>query len=138
MNIVLVDNDILSYFLKGDEYVLSNFVRYFEYYDIIEISVITYYEIIGGLLAKDAKNQIKAFEKFISQNIILPLTDKSAHISAQLYATLKQKGNIVDDIDLLIAGIAIENELVLVTNNEEHFNRIPNLEVCNWKKEKPN
>jgi len=36
---------------------------------------------------------------------------------------------------LFIAGIAIENEMVLVTNNEKHFSRIPNLKIQNWKKQ---
>jgi len=39
---------------------------------------------------------------------------------------------MVDDIDLLIAGIAIENEMILVTNNEKHFRRIPDLKIENW------
>jgi len=34
----------------------------------------------------------------------------------------------------LIAGIAIENEMTLVTNNDSHFERIPGLKTENWKK----
>jgi tRNA(fMet)-specific endonuclease VapC len=49
-----------------------------------------------------------------------------------LYALLQLSGNIVDDIDLLIAGVAIENELTLITNNDKHFSRIPNLDIENW------
>lgn len=41
---------------------------------------------------------------------------------------------LIDDIDLLIAGIAIDNEMTLVTNNENHFNRIPSLKIENWSK----
>lgn len=55
-------------------------------------------------------------------------------ISAELYSSLRQSGNTVDDIDLLIAGVAIENELTLVTNNENHFGLIPGLKIENWKK----
>jgi len=40
--------------------------------------------------------------------------------------------NYLDDIDLLIAGVAIENDMVLVTNNEKHFQRIPDLNIENW------
>jgi tRNA(fMet)-specific endonuclease VapC len=41
---------------------------------------------------------------------------------------------LIDNQDILIAGIAIESDLVLVTNNERHFNRISNLTIENWKK----
>ncbi len=134
MNRVLIDTDILSYYLKGDPIVRKNFEKYLDHHDIIEVSLITYYEIISGLLAKNAFKQLNIFEEFISENIIIPVTEKSAKISAEIYATLRQSGNTIDDIDLLIAGIAIENELSLVTNNDSHFSRIPGLKTENWKK----
>jgi tRNA(fMet)-specific endonuclease VapC len=98
------------------------------------ISIITYYEISGGLLAKNALKQLSVFEDFVVDNLVIPMTDNSAKISAELYSKLKQSGKIVDDIDLLIAGIAIDNDLTLITNNENHFNRIPGLKIDNWKK----
>jgi tRNA(fMet)-specific endonuclease VapC len=36
--------------------------------------------------------------------------------------------------DTLIAGVAIANELQLVTNNTAHFERIEGLETDNWTK----
>lgn len=134
MNRVLIDTDILSYYFKGEPTVVNNFKTYLEQFDIIEISIITYYEITSGLLAKNAHAQLNVFLKFASENLILPVTEKSAKISAEIYATLKQSGNLVDDIDLLIAGIAIENNRVFVTNNESHFGRIPGLSILNWRK----
>jgi len=134
MNRALIDTDILSYYLKGDPNVRKNFEKYLEYYDLIEISLITYYEITSGLLAKNAFKQLSIFEEFVSENIIIPLSEKSVRISAEIYSTLRQSGTIIDDIDLLIAGVAIENEMTLVTNNDSHFSRIPGLRINNWKK----
>jgi tRNA(fMet)-specific endonuclease VapC len=132
MKRVLIDTDILSYYFKGNPIVIKRFESYLDFFDSIEISLITYYEISSGLLAKNATNQLQIFERFVDENKVIPLTEKSSKISAELYATLRQSGNIVDDIDLLIAGVAIENELVLVTNNEKHFGRIPILKTENW------
>jgi tRNA(fMet)-specific endonuclease VapC len=134
MNRVLIDTDILSYYFKGDTEVVRNFSIYLDHYDLIEISLVTYYEITSGLLAKNALKQLAVFEDFVTDNIVLPLTEKSVKISAELYSTLRQSGNTLDDIDLLIAGVAIENEMTLVTNNENHFGRIPGLKIENWKK----
>ena len=134
MNKVLIDTDILSYYFKGDKTVVANFERYLQQYDWIEISLITYYEIEGGLLAKNALKQLKIFEDFISENMVVPVTESSAKVSAELYSTLRRGGNLVDDIDLLIAGIAIDNNMPLVTNNENHFKRIPRLKIENWSK----
>ena len=134
MNRAIIDTDILSYYFKGNQTVIKNFEKYLQDFDLIEISIITYYEIIGGLMAKNALKQLNIFQDFVDQNIVIPMTENSAKISAELYSTLRQQGNTVDDIDLLIAGIAIDNDLTLITNNENHFNRIPGLQVENWSK----
>ncbi|ASB50947.1 type II toxin-antitoxin system VapC family toxin [Alkalitalea saponilacus] len=134
MNRALIDTDILSYYLKGDTDVVRNFEKYLDCYDILEISIITYYEIISGLHAKSAFKQLSVFEEFVSENFVLPLTEESAKLSAEIYANLRQSGKTLDDIDLLIAGIAIENEMILVTNNDNHFGRVPGLQCENWKK----
>jgi tRNA(fMet)-specific endonuclease VapC len=39
------------------------------------------------------------------------------------------------DFDLLIGCSAIKNGLILVTNNENHFDGIENIKIENWIKE---
>jgi tRNA(fMet)-specific endonuclease VapC len=68
---------------------------------------------------------------------VLPITRNSVKISAEIYSDLRQSGNSLDDIDLLIAGVAMENKLTFVTNNESHFRRIPGLQIENWKNSSP-
>jgi tRNA(fMet)-specific endonuclease VapC len=68
----------------------------------------------------------------VAQNTLLPFTQKVADVAAELYADLRKQGQPIDDIDLLIAGTAIANELILVTNNRKHFDRITQLEVEDW------
>ena len=55
MKPALVDTDILSEFLRGTHIVAENAERYLQSYDAINFSIITYYEILNGLLYKDAK-----------------------------------------------------------------------------------
>ncbi|MCK9270662.1 MAG: type II toxin-antitoxin system VapC family toxin [Bacteroidales bacterium] len=115
MKRAMIDTDILSYF-----------------FDSIEICLLAHYEITSGLRARQAITQLSAFERFVDENKVILLTEKSSEISAELYATLRREGKPLDGIDLLIAGVAIENEMVLVTNNEKHFGRTPNLKIENW------
>lgn len=124
MDRALIDTDILSYYFRGDPVVVKNFQKYLKNFETIEISVVTFYEIMSGLLAKNAFKQLAVFEDFVSENIIVPLTEKSSGISAEIYSSLKQFGKIIDDIDILIAGIAIENNLTLITNNTTHFSSL--------------
>ncbi len=132
MKPALIDTDILSMFFKGNKNVKQNFKAYLNEYNAINFSLITYYEILSGLKHRDANKQMDSFMEFASQNNIIPLTTKSTKISAKIYADLRKKGKPVDDIDLLIAGVALENDFIMVTNNTSHFGRIKSLQVENW------
>jgi predicted nucleic acid-binding protein len=45
---------------------------------------------------------------------------------------LYRQGKIIGDADILIAATALENDLVLVTNNVSHFGRVNELPIDNW------
>jgi len=134
MKPALIDTDILSLFFKNNQTVVSKFKSYLKYYPTINISIITYYEIVSGLEYKNAIKQLKKFYNFIPYINVLPITSDSADTSAEIYKSLRQKGEILDDLDILIAGIALSNNLVIVTNNEKHFKRIKGLAIENWSK----
>lgn len=70
-------------------------------------------------MAKNAFKHLNLLEEF--KNIIIPLIEKSVKILAEIYSTLRNSGNTVDEIYLLIDGIATENEMTLVANNDSHF-----------------
>jgi len=93
MNRALLDTDILSYFLKGDPMVVKKVEDYLGFFEFLEVSIISYYEITSGLLAKSAFKQLEVFEEFIAENAIIPVTSKSAKISALIYSNLRQSGN---------------------------------------------
>ncbi|ODS37610.1 twitching motility protein PilT [Candidatus Altiarchaeales archaeon WOR_SM1_SCG] len=132
MKQVLVDTDILSLFFKEHPGVVARFKEYLKEYETLNFSIITYYEIVSGLKYRDARKQIGSFLKFAGYNSILPLTTQSVTISADIYNNLRKQGELIDDIDILIAGIALANDLVLVTGNEKHFKRIEGLKLQNW------
>lgn len=132
MKPALVDTDILSMFFRGNQAVVSHFQMYLNEYHQINLSIVTYYEILSGLKHRDAQKQLSLFLEFADQNIVLPLTQKSVTLSANFYANLRRDGTPVDDIDLLIAGVAIANNIVLVTHNQRHFSRIEGLELEDW------
>lgn len=133
MKASLVDTNILSYFFRGNPQVVAKFEAYLEEYETISFSIITYYEIVSGLRHRDADKQLSLFLEFAAQSTILPLTKEVADVAAEVYSDLRKRGQPIDDIDLLIAGTAIANQLTLITNNRKHFDRIDQLEIENWK-----
>ncbi len=133
MNQALIDTNIISYYLFGDyPNVVQSFDAYIQQYAFVSIGRPTIYEILSGLKAKNASQKLKQFEAFIMQHKVLEITEKSTQISSDIYAILRNKGIIIGENDIYLAGIALENNLELCTNNSKHFRDIPNLRLVNW------
>jgi tRNA(fMet)-specific endonuclease VapC len=70
-------------------------------------------------------------ENFIDSIQILPIIS-CLDTYAKEKARLRKKGLTIDEFDLLIGCSSIENNMVLVTRNVKHFNRLRNCEIGNW------
>lgn len=68
-----LDTDTVSYFFRGIPQVINKIDQYIVNHGFINISVITYYEVLNGLFYKDAKKQLARFEEFVRLNNVLPL-----------------------------------------------------------------
>jgi tRNA(fMet)-specific endonuclease VapC len=130
----LLDTDTLSDVLKRDEFVRQRAIQYLTDERQFTFSIITRYEILRGLKAKQADKQITAFDALCFASNILPLTDAIIVKAADIYAYLKRDGLLISDADILIASTALTHNLFLITNNVEHFARIDGLSVESWKK----
>jgi hypothetical protein len=68
----LIDTDILSLFFRGHPAVTARFETYLADFEKVNISIITYYEILSGLKHRDAHRKMEIFLKFVSENTVLP------------------------------------------------------------------
>lgn len=66
---------------------------------------------------------------FLGDYVILPITDSIAESFAQERAALRRQGQLIPDMDLLIAATALSRDLTLLTRNVRHFARIPPLRI---------
>ncbi len=97
------------------------------------ISVITYSELMYGVEKSQRKNESYiALMTFLSNIKILDFNSKAADAYANIRTNLEKKGNIIGNMDQLIAAHALSSNLTVVTNNEREFKRIKNLKVENW------
>ena len=135
MKPALIDTDIISLFLRNHPNVKKRFKYYLSEYKTINFGIVSYYEILSGLKYKDARKQLSSVQELADNSLILPVTESSVEISADIYANLRKKGILIDDIDILIAGIALANNFIVVTKNRNHFDRIDELEVQDWSQD---
>lgn len=127
----LLDTDTIIYSLKGDEAVKKNLQKYFE--DPIKICVITLMELYFGAYKSEKVAGNLAKVRTIENSFEIISTGKeSAEIFGMLKASLEKSGTPLDDFDLIVASCALSHNLILVTNNTKHFNRIEDLRLTNW------
>lgn len=100
--------------------------------DDVFINGISYYEIKCGLLAKDARKQLHFFDKLCKEYGLVLLDNQSIFDRAsEIYAELHQKGELIEDADILIASIADTRNFILVSDDSD-FDKIRGLRVENW------
>jgi predicted nucleic acid-binding protein len=70
-----------------------------------------------------------AFRFFLDPFRVLEIDDRIAESFAEIRAYLRRRGELVGDLDLLIAATALHHNLTLLTFNRRHFARVPGLRV---------
>ena len=130
----LLDTNICIHFFRGKFDLIEKLTKIG--IENCAISEITFAELIFG--AENSANPKKnhdLIEKLIAQMTILPIFN-SILLYGKQKARLRKKGTMISDFDLLIGCTAIENNLIMVTENVKEFNRIHGIKLENWIKRK--
>lgn len=88
----------------------------------LSTTCVSLYEFLRGLayLGKDLEEYKAHLEAHLN---VLALDNKAILQASRMFGELKRSGSLVEDPDLLIAGICLANSLPLVTGNARHFQR---------------
>jgi len=113
---MILDTTAVVDLLRGNKPELLDRLKNIAAHSIHATSV-TVFEICQG--CKDKK-----IEEFFDNIHILNLDRESASKAGEIQRKLKQQGQIIDPEDCMIAGIAINNNLPVLTANKKHFSRI--------------
>jgi tRNA(fMet)-specific endonuclease VapC len=71
-------------------------------------------------------------EQFLMEMTVLPWAHTAIWHYARHFHALRQKGQPIGHMDLLIASQALAEDATLVTNNTREFERIEGLKLENW------
>lgn len=131
----MLDTNICIYAIKHKaEIVIKNILSHVP--EEMCISAITYAELMYGVEKSMAieKNRI-ALSLFLSPLTILEFRASAAEEYGKVRAELERKGMLIGPMDLLIAGHARSEGLILVTNDTRGFCRVERLVVEDWTRE---
>ncbi len=128
----MLDTDICSYVIR--ERPLKVFER-FERFEMCQlyISVVTFAELIYGVEHSSSKNINRPIvDDFVRHLNIIAWDKAAAEHYGNIRAFLRAEGTIIGSMDMMIAAHARSQKMILVTNNDKHFKRVPRLKVENW------
>ena len=131
-SLLLLDTDILSLLRRGHERVTQHATDYIITHGRLAFTELTWYEVVRGYRAIGAHRQLEVFDAFCRRCDIIPLDHNALDCAANIYADLRRRGELIGEVDILIAGIALTNGMGMATRNVEHFSRIVDLHVENW------
>ena len=133
----MLDTNICIYAIKHKPpEVIKNFLKHNP--EDICVSSITYGELMHGVEKSQAVERNRAaITLFLSSISILPFDNYAAEEYGKVRAELERKGTPIGPMDMLIAGHASSERLILVTNNTREFFHVEDLdlEVEDWTKE---
>lgn len=99
----------------------------------VAISAITHSELChGALKSSNPKKNLAALEEFLLPLTVSPYEGDTGVFYGKVRSHLERSGQPIGPLDTLIAAHALSLDLVLVTNNEREFGRVPDLRVENW------
>jgi tRNA(fMet)-specific endonuclease VapC len=138
VNKSLLDTDILSEIGKGvDQVVARNATAYRNTFGRYTFSAVTVAEVVRGFQKKQSVRRLQAFVASLPSMEVIPLEESAAVVAGRIAGELERLGRPIGLADSMIAAIALEHHLELVTGNTAHFQRVQQLgyplTLANWR-----
>jgi len=138
VNKALLDTDIYSEILKAvNPTVAQNAATYRQTHGILTLSVLTMVEIVKGCQQVQATARMQRFLNAVAQEEVLSLEPAAAELAGRIAGDLDRTGQTIGMADPIIAAIALDHGLELVTGNAAHYQRIQQLgyplTLVNWR-----
>ena len=129
----LLDTNVCIVYLKGKSSNIDRRLKSLKRNNIAVCSIVKAELFYGSIRSNNPKKALQVQKTFVEQFISLPFDDRCAPIYGKLRANLASTGTPIGSNDLLIAAIALANDLILVTHNVREFSRVQGLKLEDWE-----
>lgn len=132
MKYLLDTNICIRYLNQRSERILARF-RIEDEQSIVVCSVVRAELYFGAMKSQTPEMTMTKQRAFAERFLSLSFDDVAAEHYARIRSVLESAGTPIGPNDLMIASIALANDLVLVTSNVREFGRIKELSIENWE-----
>ena len=89
--------------------------------------------VYGARTSQNPQRSLQKQQIFVNRFVSLPFDDQAAEEYSHIRAELEQAGTPIGPNDLMIAAIALANNVTLITHNTQEFERITGLQIEDWE-----
>lgn len=104
--------------------------------DVAVCSVVWMELVYGALRSDRSEDNLHRSMLLLNSFTSLPFDNAAAETAARLRVQLASSGQPIGPSDVLIAAIALANDLTLITHNTNEFGRVVDLRLEDWEAEK--
>jgi tRNA(fMet)-specific endonuclease VapC len=120
---MVADSDVLIDFLRGREPSTRRITSEIST-GRLTTTAINAFELLSGVRTKAERAKIT---KLLAALTILPIDHTVSEAAAEIRRHLEERGEGIGMADYLIAGVCLVKQGTLLTRNEAHFSRVPDL-----------
>jgi tRNA(fMet)-specific endonuclease VapC len=129
----LLDTNVCIRYLNGDSESIKHHMESTHPQNIAVCSVVKAELFYGVAKSKYPTRNLARLQRFLNPFASLPFDDSAAEVYGRIRAKLEGSGTLIGPNDLLIAAIAVANEMTLVTHNTREFGRVEDLSLEDWE-----
>jgi tRNA(fMet)-specific endonuclease VapC len=131
----LLDTNVCAMYLNGRSASVRDRILSTPSDEMAVCSVVKTELFYGAMRSNNPNRTLQRQQNFLGRFVSLPFGDEAALIGGQVRARLASSGTPIGSYDLLIAAIALANNLTLVTHNTREFERVDGLQIEDWEVE---
>ncbi len=129
----LPDTNAWIGFLNADGSKIQKRLKATDSSDIRLCSVVKAELYFGAQRSARREENLKLLNELFAGIKSFHFDDRAALIYGEIRRDLASAGTPIGPNDLMIASIALANDLILVTHNTREFSRVESLEIEDWK-----
>jgi tRNA(fMet)-specific endonuclease VapC len=138
VNKALLDTDTYSEILKAiNPTIAQNAATYRKAHGVLSVSAITVMEIVYGFQRVQNARRLQEFLTAVASEEVLEFERDAAELAGRIAGDLDRTGQTIGKADPMIAAVALQQGLELVTGNTTHYQRIQQLGypllIVNWR-----
>ena len=127
-NKILLDTNIVSALLKGDDLLTDRIDKAEEVYLCAIVLGELHY---GAEYSSQVENNKMNIQQLTSIYNVLFVDDETAEIYGYFKAALRKQGTPIPENDIWIAALAKQHSLDLISR-DKHFTHLPDISLINW------